>query len=224
MVNGKEVVLVTSDLHIPFHHPNALEFLVQLKKKYKPTKVVCIGDELDMHAMGRWPKNPDGRSIGDELILAIDKLKPFYKEFPNVMSCVSNHTSRPYRQGFEFGLSTKFFKDYREWMEAPIGWEWRDYWEIDGVRYIHGEGFSGAQGALKAAMAFRQSTVIGHLHTNGGVIYSNTPNGQIFGMNVGCLIDPSKYAFAYAKNMANKPTLGAGIVVGGKYAIFIPME
>ena len=40
-------VLVISDLHIPYHHPQAFDFLKALKAKYKPDHVVNIGDELD---------------------------------------------------------------------------------------------------------------------------------------------------------------------------------
>jgi predicted phosphodiesterase len=40
-------VLVISDLHIPYHHPQAFDFLQALKTKYKPDHIVNIGDELD---------------------------------------------------------------------------------------------------------------------------------------------------------------------------------
>ena len=40
-----ERILVISDMHVPFHHPDAFDFLRALKKKYKPDRIVCIGDE-----------------------------------------------------------------------------------------------------------------------------------------------------------------------------------
>ena len=40
-------ILCISDLHMPFHHPKAFQFLRALKDKYKPTFVVCMGDEAD---------------------------------------------------------------------------------------------------------------------------------------------------------------------------------
>ena len=49
MSNYKSV-LVISDLHIPYHHPDAFKFLAALKKKYKPDLVVNIGDEIDQHS------------------------------------------------------------------------------------------------------------------------------------------------------------------------------
>jgi predicted phosphodiesterase len=43
-----QVILVISDLHIPYEHRDALAFLRAVKAKYKPTQVICIGDEVDM--------------------------------------------------------------------------------------------------------------------------------------------------------------------------------
>jgi hypothetical protein len=94
---------------------------------------------------------------------------------------------------------------------------------LDGVLYIHGEGFSGQNGAIKAAKEHRQSVCLGHLHSYGGVIYHKSRNGQIFGLNAGCLIDEHKYAFRYGKKMPGRPTLGCALIEDGVKGHFIPM-
>jgi len=38
-------ILLISDLHCPFHHPDALSFLSYLKDKYNPTRIINGGDE-----------------------------------------------------------------------------------------------------------------------------------------------------------------------------------
>ena len=38
-------ILVISDMHIPYSHPNLVEYLAMLKERYKPTRVISIGDE-----------------------------------------------------------------------------------------------------------------------------------------------------------------------------------
>ena len=38
-------ILLISDMHIPYHHPDTLAFLEHLKQKYKPTRVISMGDE-----------------------------------------------------------------------------------------------------------------------------------------------------------------------------------
>ena len=55
-----ECVLVISDLHIPYHHPQSFDFLKAIKKKYKDIDlVVNIGDELDQHGLSFHDTDPD---------------------------------------------------------------------------------------------------------------------------------------------------------------------
>lgn len=209
---GREVVLVMSDLQAPFEHQDTVHFLKWAKDKFKPTKVVNIGDEADFHSISNYDPNPDGLSPGDELAKAIEHLKPIYKLFPDVMVCTSNHTARPFRKAYKFGLPAVFLKDYREFLKAPKGWKWADYWDVDGVRYEHGEGFSGPLGARKAALGNMMPTVIGHLHSHAGILFSANSKHLIWGMNVGSMIDIKSYAFAYGKHLVDKPIISIGIV------------
>lgn len=215
-------VLVISDLQYPFAHRDHLAFLKAVQKKYRPDQVVNIGDEVDFHAISDWEHDPDGYSAGDELKSAIKDLKKLYTLFPVAKVCTSNHTARPFRRAKKYGIPSAFIKDYREFLEAPKRWQWAEVWEIDGVRYQHGEGYSGQAGAIKAALANMQSTVIGHLHSHAGILWSANAKHLIFGFNVGCLIDRHSYAFAYGKHAPNKPILGCGIVING-IPQFVPM-
>ena len=63
-------ILVISDLHIPYHHKDAFDFLKEIKKEYNPDFVVNIGDLLDFHAISMHSHDPDLSSAGDELRLA----------------------------------------------------------------------------------------------------------------------------------------------------------
>lgn len=214
----KETVLVVSDLQIPFQHQDALDFLEGAKKKYKPTQVVCIGDEVDFHALSTsWDHDPDGMSPGDEHKKAVRVLQDYYELFPNVKSCISNHTSRPFRRAFKFGIPKAFLRSYAEMLQAPGGWEWRDYWNIDDVRYEHGDALKGGvQGVLNSACIQNQrSTVFGHYHTGAGIKYVASPESLMFSFNVGCLIDRHAYAFNYGATMKDKPVISLGIVQQG---------
>ncbi len=218
-------VLVISDYHAPFQHKDALAFLKAVSKKYQTDTVVCIGDEADMAAISEYDSDPDGMSAGDELVKAISELKKLYKLFPEVQVCTSNHTSRPFRQAYKYGLPRAMIREYRDMLQAPKGWSWSDYVEVDGVIYQHGEGFSGANGATKAALANSQSTVIGHIHAFAGIQYSATPRFLLFGMNVGCLIDKDAYAFAYGKHSVAKPIISVGVVLDGvPVLVTMPMD
>lgn len=215
-------VLVIPDMHIPFHHKDTLEFLKRVKKKYNPNKFICLGDEADYHGLGNYDHDPDGRSAGDEHSELLKHLIPFYKEFPTMDVCTSNHTSRPFRMAYKHGIPKAFMRDYKDFLQAPKGWNWKDSFEIDGVIFEHGEAFSGRNGAIKSAEANMQSTVIGHLHSHAGIQYLANDKHLIFGFNVGCLIDRHEYAFNYGKHFKNKPILGCGIISEG-IPTFIPM-
>lgn len=212
---GKHRVLVISDTQEPFGHQDAIPFLKWVKGKYKPDTVVHIGDEMDFHALGDWDHNPDGHSPGRELEKGLERMEGYYQLFPEVLACTSNHTARPLRRAFKSGIPSAFLRDYREFMQAPKGWVWKDQHLVDGVVYEHGEGFSGYNGALNCALKNGAPTVIGHVHSHAGILYSADSQRIIYGFNVGCLIDRHAYAFAYGKNLRHKPLLGVGIVDKG---------
>jgi hypothetical protein len=217
------IVLAIPDLHCPFEHKDSLAFLKAVKTKFKPDSIVCLGDEADMHALSNHDHDSDGLSAGDELQVAIEHLQPFYKLFPNVMVCTSNHTARPYRRAFKFGIPKAFMRSYSEFLKAPKGWKWSDSWEVDNVIYEHGECFTGASAAIKSAQGNMQSTVIGHIHAFAGIQFNANSKHLIFGFNAGCLIDRHAYAFEYGKKLKSKPILGCGIITNG-IPIFIPMS
>ncbi len=214
-------VLVIPDLHCPFQHPGAIKFLSQIAREFKPTKVVCTGDEIDSYGVSRFGRDPDAMGQGEELRRAVAALKPLYRLFPVVQVCESNHTWRPFKRAAEGQLPRAFLRSIGDVLEAPRGWTWAPWHKIGGVLYCHGEGFSGAAGALKAARDYRCNTVIGHLHAYAGVQYCAGRDSTVWGMNVGCLIDDNAVAFSYAKYFANRATLGCGIVEGG-VPTFVP--
>ena len=52
-------ILVISDMHHPYCHPDTVPFLKALKAKYKFDTVVCIGDEADFHDASFHDSDPD---------------------------------------------------------------------------------------------------------------------------------------------------------------------
>lgn len=220
---NKQSVLVIPDLQIPYEHPQALDFICAVNEEIGGADVVVnVGDEVDQMALSRFDPDPEADGAGPELRKAVKKLRPWYREFPNMMVCESNHTARVYKQAFLAGIPDAYLRTVPEWLQAPEGWVWADAWEIDGVRYEHGDAQGGMYAARNLCQRNRKSTVIGHHHSHGAVFYIANDEEMIFGMNVGCLIDKDSIAFRYGKHAAFKPTLGCGVVLQG-VPYFIPM-
>jgi len=218
-------VMIIGDTHIPFEHPRYFDFIRQTYDEFQCDTMVHIGDVVDNHAISYHEHNPDGMSPGDELKQAIKTLETkWYKHFPNVKVCMGNHDELIYRKAMTHGLPKAAFRSLNEILQAPAGWIWNFSHEIDHVLYQHGTGTSGKTAHATRSMNNRQSTVIGHIHSHGGVAYVASNKDLIFGLNVGCGIRPTAYAMTYGRDFVNRPTLGCGIVLDGKHAFFIPMD
>lgn len=221
--NGKNVGII-GDTHEPFCLDGYKEFCYETFLRFGCTEIVHIGDEVDNCALSYHEKDPSGLNAESEAEKALAKMEGWYKTFDKVKVCVGNHSALPFRKASTAGIPKRFLKSYEEIWHAPKGWEWKLQWEIEGVLFEHGTGSSGMNAARNRAAANRQSTTIGHCHSFGGVNYMASRNDIIFGLNVGCGIDNSAYSFAYGKQFPKKPTIGCGIVLGGKTALFIPMD
>ncbi len=222
MVNA----LCISDLQIPGEHKDALDFCLHVKKVWFPDiepVIVNMGDEVDAHTLSmKFAPSPDGMSGGHELHESRIRLSYWFDAFPKTFVCMSNHTYRAWKKASSLGIPSEFMRTVAEVYKAPPGWKWKEKWVSNGITFEHGENVSGATAALNAAIQNQMSTVIGHQHSHGGVIYRDSDSGQLWGMNTGCLIDIDHYCFNYGKNIRVKPTLGLG-VIKNSIPYFVPM-
>lgn len=220
--------LAVSDLHFPFAHADAIDFVADLYRSLKPDHVVLLGDEIDAHGWSRHDHDPDAPGSASELTLAVAEMKKLYKLFRGgrnrgvVNVCRSNHGERAARTAIPTGIPSTFIRTLREVLEAPYSWQWADRWLIDGVCYEHGEGYTGVNSALHAARNNRTNTVIGHVHSWAGVQYHASAVNVIWGMNCGCLIDIDAPVFRYARARPHKAVIGTGVVEDG-VPRFVPL-
>lgn len=210
-------------MHIPYNHPDMLPFLRAVKKKYEPTKVICVGDEVDKHSMSFHDSDPDLMSAGDELEASIKMLKKIYKLFPKVDLVDSNHGSMVYRKGKAHGIPRKYIKDYGDVLEAPKTWNWYNSLTIvlpNGQKCFITHGMS--KNGLKLASSMGMCTVQGHYHTEFNVQYGSSPSQLYWSMMVGCLIDDKSMAFHYNKVTPGRPIIGLGMIIDSQPCL-IPM-
>ena len=209
-------VLVIGDLHLPAEREDYLEFCRGLRKKYKTTETVFIGDVLDHHAISFHQKHPDADSATAEYHRSMEKLKAWKKAFPSASVCIGNHDERIHRLSSSAGIPAMYLKDYKDIFGTP-SWDWAYEHIIDDVAYIHGTGASsGNTPAFNAAKVRVQSTVSGHIHSAASICWLQGPNNdKLFGFNVPNGVDISHTLMYYAKNFLKKPVNGAGVVIDG---------
>jgi len=208
-------ILIISDLHLPYQHKDAIRFLKEIKKEFKPDFIVNIGDLLDFHAINMHTHDPDLYSAGMELDSSKEYIKQIEDIFPNVTEVDSNHSSLVYRRALKYGMSKQFLKPYGEFL-GTRKWKWVDDLTLtmsNGQRcfFTHGR----SADILKVSQTMGMSAVQGHYHTKFLISYWANPDHLFFAMNVGCLINQKSMAFNYARNFKTRFILGCGIIING---------
>jgi len=194
-------ILVISDTHIPYHHPDLFDFLKAIKKEYKPDRVIHIGDDVDNHAISFHDADPNLPSAGDELEIAKTYIKELHKLFPQMDLLESNHGALLYRKALSHGIPKQMLKSYNDILEVGDGWKWHPELIIklpngQPVYFCHGKNSNVTTLSHKQGM----SAVQGHYHGRYKIEYWGNPRELNWGMAVGCLIDDDSFAMAYNKN------------------------
>lgn len=207
-------VLLISDMHIPYHHPDTLEFLQYLKNKYKPTRVICLGDELDKQALSYHDHDPDLPSAGDELRRSMPTIQEVYKMFPVMDIIESNHGSLVWRKAKTNGIPRQYIKSYNDVLGVGEGWKWSFDLTIElpnGQKcYIH---HGKTSNVIQLSQQMGMNAIQGHYHEAYRIDYWGNPNGLFWGMQCGCLIDDDALAFSYNNVNIKRPVIGTGLII-----------
>ena len=223
VVEDNSRILHISDMHIPYHHPDTIAFLKHLKKKYNPTRVICLGDELDKHALSYHDSDPDLPSAGDELRKSIPVIAELKKIFPKMDVLESNHGSLVWRKAKTHGVPRHYLKSYNDVLGVDEQWVWHFDLTIElpnGVScyYHHGK----VADVLKLSQQMGMCAVQGHYHNDFKIHYWGNPNNLYWGLQSGCLIDDTSYAFAYNNVNIKRPVIGTSLIIDG-FPILEPM-
>ncbi len=200
VVHDNSRILFISNMHIPYHHKGMLDFLSGLKEKYKPTRIICLGDECDAHALSFYSSDPDLRSAGDELKDVLPVISELYKMFPKMDIVDSNHGSLVWRKAKEHGIPRAYIRSYNEVLGVSEGWVWHRDLTI-------------TLPATKNKPS--QQVYIHHGKSVDAIKYWANPNGLFFAINSGCLISDDSYAFAYNSVNIKRPILGTCLIIDG---------
>ena len=210
-------ILVVGDLHCPFELDGYFDFCKKTYAEWNCNQVVFIGDIIDNHYSSFHATDPDGYGGGHELERAIENVQKWTREFPVADVCIGNHDRIIMRKAFDSAIPRAWIKSYNEILGT--NWNWVERVVYDDVQYCHGEGGTARTKAKNDMM----STVQGHIHTQAYTEWMVGRKFRIFSLQVGCGIDSSAYAAAYAKHF-KKQAIGCGVVLGGHTAINCMMK
>ena len=200
-------ILVIGDLHEPFCLDGYLDWCLEQYEAFNCNQVIFIGDIIDAHGFSYHEPDPDGMSSGLELETAIKKIAKWYEAFPQADVMIGNHDRMASRKAMSGGIPAAWIRSYNEVLGTP-SWNWCDSVIYDDVLYEHGEGGQAAAKAKNNLM----SSVCGHTHTLAYVQWFVGKRFKVFGMQVGCGVDSTTYATAYAKNF-KKQSIGCSVVL-----------
>jgi hypothetical protein len=207
-------ILLISDLHIPYHHQDAIAFLKHLKDKYNPTRVICLGDEVDGHALSFHDSDPDLPSAGDEIRQALPVIAELFKIFPKMDILESNHGSLVWRKAKVFGIPKHYIKSYNEVLGVDSGWKWSFDLTVDlpnGQKcYMH---HGKTSNIIQLSQQMGMNATQGHYHETFKIDYWGNSTGLYWGMQCGCLIDDDKLAFNYNNVNIKRPIIGTGLII-----------
>ena len=209
-------ILIISDTHIPYENKFLIPFLKALTKKYKKfDRAIHLGDEVDKHALSMHDSDPDLPSAGDELKLALPKIKELEKMFPKMDLLDSNHGSLVFRRAFKYGIPKSYLKNYNDFLQVGSGWKWHEDITLDTplgkVYFCHGK----TNNIFAHAQSLGMSAVAGHYHSLYGCRFYGNSLGLYYGLQCGCLIDPKALAFKYNKLQKARPVIGTAVIING---------
>lgn len=207
-------ILLISDMHIPYHHEDTIAFLTHLKAKYNPTRVICLGDELDKHALSYHDSDPDLPSAGDELKKSLPVIQELFKIFPKMDIIESNHGSLVWRKAKTFGIPKHYIRSYNDVLGVDGGWKWSFDLTVTLPNsqkcYIH---HGKTSNVIQLSQQMGMCAVQGHFHESFKIDYWGNPTGLYWGMQAGCLIDDDALAFNYNNVNIKRPVIGTGLVI-----------
>jgi len=196
-----KVHLYISDLQVPFQDKRAVKNIATFIKKFKPTSVSTVGDEIDLQTISRWSRGTElefERSIGknrDETCRILEELN--VSHIPR-----SNHTDRLFntislRVPGLLGLPEVTLESFLRLDELGITYHEEPFETAPGWLLMHGDegSQSGNAGttALNLAKRTNMSVICGHTHRQGLVPFTQAYTGAdaktIYGFETGNLMN-----------------------------------
>lgn len=203
-------ILVIGDTHIPYQHPDYLDFCIDLQRKWNCGKIIHIGDVLDFQSTTYHTPHPDGLSPYYELEIAKLEIENWKKAFPEMTVIMGNHDRRISRKLFDSQISSQWQFSMKDVLN--VNWDFTIDYEYNNIYFCHGEGTTARVTALQKQMPVVQ----GHRHSESYIDY---PGRNLFAIQCPIGIDRKALAFEYARTDTKEWLLGATVILNSKTPI-----
>jgi predicted phosphodiesterase len=212
---GKNLMVI-SDTHFPYHHPDTFDFIRYLKAKYNIDGAVSVGDMNDNHYPSFHEKEADCYSGSEELRLSRLACQELESIFPEMLISEGNHDILAKRKAQSADIPLEWVSSPNTVYDLKGGWEWGSHHYFmagdSKVLLVHSVSTNTRNNATK----YSHCSVQGHHHSEYCVAYTSDTDVLRWSMSVGCLIDPKSPAFRYDKNnILRRPILGLGVILNG---------
>jgi len=131
LLGGRGNTLIISDLHIPYHHRDAFDFLWALHQEYQFSRILNVGDIADHHAGSYHESEPDAYDAETEYTLTKKYMQELEAMFPKMTITVGNHCMIPTRKLKSAGLPSSMLQDHNSLYELQGGWDWVPKYSFD---------------------------------------------------------------------------------------------
>ena len=222
-------ILILSDTHFPYQHPQYFKWVKKIKDHIKFSSVIHIGDLVDFHSISFHSHSPELPNIKYEIDNAKKHILKLRKLFPMPMQILNgNHDIRIQRMAENANMPESFIKDLSDILGIEKSWKWTWHDKLiitlpnkNKVFFTHHFKSSVLSSSKELGMSF----VAGHQHTQSNLSYWSSPTALNFAMTVGCSIDPKHEAFKYAKNFIKRPIISLGAIIDNQPMLFaMPMD
>lgn len=122
--------LVISDMHLPYQHRDAFDWLWALHNEYDFQQVLNVGDLIDHHAGSYHESEPDAPDAETEYLLAKRSAQELQQMFPDMVTTNGNHDNIPKRKLKTVGLPPSMVSDYNQLYDLEDTWKWVDKYKF----------------------------------------------------------------------------------------------
>ena len=217
-------LLILSDQHFPYQHPNYFEWIKKLRDHISPTMTLASGDLVDFHAISQHLHSAELPNIKFEIKNAIKCIKKLRKIFPTPMPILwGNHDIRIQRLAEKSLIPNSFLKDINEILEIDKKWKWTWHNKLilqlpNKTKVFFTHHFK--SNVLSSSKELGMSYVCSHQHTKASIEYWSSPTSLNFAMIVGSSINPKSEAFKYGKNFIKRPIISVGAIINNQPVIY----